>query len=375
MKILVVSHLFDDVASGPSWSVPAYVESLAKIDDVLWINTNEDFMPHWGNVSSFHKLSEFGHLHLKNMPESFQRPEVVVFQGFNFLEQVFFAYELRNKQIPYVIVPRGSLTHKAINNHAKYKKWIAHKLLLNRFVHKAASIQYLTKEEYEDSGVKWNEHSFVLPNGFTNNVVKKKYSENSIKGVFIGRLDLYHKGIDNLLEAVGLVANEMRKSNFTISFYGPHKYDYAKIKEYIKNKNLLDILSIHGPVSGDAKSAVLLESDVFFLTSRFEGHPMGLIEALSYGLPAFVTRGSNMLNEIETTNSGWTIDINNKEEISNALLSVIENSKELSLKGKNARQLSLKFDWTKLAEILHGKLIDIIHVQNRQLWGVCQNKR
>ena len=39
MRVLVISHLFNDVASGPSWSVPAYVDSLSKHDEVLWINT------------------------------------------------------------------------------------------------------------------------------------------------------------------------------------------------------------------------------------------------------------------------------------------------------------------------------------------------
>lgn len=364
MKVLVISHLFNDVASGPSWSVPAYVDSLSKIDNVLWINTIEDYMPHWGDVICYHKLSEFGHLRLKNMPDVFQKPDIVVFQGFNFIEQPLFAYELRSEHIPYIIVPRGSLTYKAINNHAKYKKWIAHTLLLNNFVHKAASIQYLTKEEYEDSGEKWNEKSFILSNGFSNNIVKERFSENAIKGIFIGRLDLYHKGIDNLLNAVEIVAKEMRESNFTISFYGPYKYDYIKIEEFIKSKNLSDILSIHGSISGKEKSEALIDSDLFFLTSRFEGHPMGLIEALSYGLPAFVTHGSNMLNEIRDTNSGWTIAHNNKEEIANALLAVIEESEELNSKGKNARKLSLRYDWTNLAEKLHSILIDIIHAYN-----------
>lgn len=366
MRVLVISHLFNDVASGPSWSVPAYVDSLSKHDEVLWINTIEDFMPHWGNVRSYHKLSEFGHLRLKNMPEVFQKPDIVVFQGFNFIEQPLFAYELRSEHIPYIIVPRGSLTYKAINNHAKYKKWIAHKLLLNRFVHKASSIQYLTKEEYEDSGTKWNKNYFVLSNGFSNNIVKERFSKNSIKGIFIGRLDLYHKGIDNLLNAVEIVANEMRKSNFTISFYGPYKYDYTKIEEFIKSKNLSDILSIHGPISGKEKTEALLNSDLFFLTSRFEGHPMGLIEALSYGLPAFVTHGSNMLNEIRDTNSGWVIEHNNKEEIANALLAVIEKTEDLYSKGQNARELSLRYDWTNLAEKLHKILIDIVHAYSEQ---------
>ena len=36
---------------------------------------------------------------------------------------------------------------------------------------------------------------------------------------------------------------------------------------------------------------------------------MGLIEALSYGLPCLVTSGTNMADEIEKADAGWTADV------------------------------------------------------------------
>ena len=48
--------------------------------------------------------------------------------------------------------------------------------------------------------------------------------------------------------------------------------------------------------------------DLFVMPSRFEGHPMGLIEALANGLPALVTRGCNMLDEILSSNAGWVCE-------------------------------------------------------------------
>lgn len=372
MKVLVISHLFNDVASGPSWSVPAYVDSLSVFDEVLWVNTTDDKMSHWGAVNCYHKLSEFGRLHLRNMPKAFRQPDIVIFQGFNFIEQPVFAFELRRKKIPYIIVPRGSLTHQAIHNHAKYKKWVAHKLLLDRYLKKAMSIQYLTKEEYVDSGDKWNSNSFILSNGYSNCVVKDSFSRDAIKGVFIGRLDMYHKGIDFLIDAVDAISEKMRASSFSISFYGPYKYDFEKIAETIEARNLSDILSVHGPVSGEEKKRVLLESDLFFLTSRFEGHPMGLIEALSYGLPAFVTPGSNMLSEIRDTNSGWTVNSTEVNLISSALLDVIENSNVFKEKGRNARELSLRYDWGQLAEELHKILIVLFQKGFHKNRNKCQ---
>ena len=63
----------------------------------------------------------------------------------------------------------------------------------------------------------------------------------------------------------------------------------------MRKKHLDDIVFYHyGAVFGKVKEKVLLDNDFFILTSRLEGHPMALIEALSYGLPCLVTQGSRL---------------------------------------------------------------------------------
>lgn len=360
MNVLIVSHLFDDVASGPSWSVPAYAESLSKLDNVVWIDTTKFEMAHWRIVSSYHKLGKQTNLRLSYINKVYFTPDVVIFQGFNFLEQPIFAFQLRKAGIPYIIVPRGSLTNDAIHNHAYLKKWFAHKILLNRFVRKASAVQFLTQEERKESGDKWNKKSIVIPNGFSNNIVKNKFSDNGIKGVFIGRLDMYHKGIDVLLQAIMLVQGQMREAGFIIDFYGPKKYDYERLIKEISLLGISDLLTVHGPIAGEDKIRVLLSSDLFVLTSRFEGHPMGLIEALSFGLPALVTEGSNMMSKIEEYDAGWPVKKNDKKTIGDTILNIIEEKHLLEVKGRNARQLSLEYDWASLAERLHVELDSII---------------
>jgi glycosyltransferase involved in cell wall biosynthesis len=90
---------------------------------------------------------------------------------------------------------------------------------------------------------------------------------------------------------------------------------------------------------GRRRKTPLLASDVFLIPSRFEGHPMALIEALSYGLPCVATTtGSNMRREVEEFNAGWTADCSS-ESLKKALLEVI--SKETLLeKSKGARTFS-----------------------------------
>lgn len=359
MNILVLSHLTSNVASGPNWSVPASVKSLSEFDNVLWVNMTDVVMSHWKEVASYHNIAEYGSL--KELPSPFDNPDVVIFEGFYFIDDVNFSLKLKRKGIPYIIVPRGSLTWQALHNKARLKKTIAHFFFFDRFVKNARAIQYLTEREREDSLRRFKTYSFVIPNGFNEPARKKdSFSNVGIKSVFIGRLSIYHKGIDNLLNAIAQIREQLRSSSFSLNMYGPcHKYDYDAVKKMVNDLNISDIVVINNAISGIDKEEVLLDSDLFILTSRLEGHPMGLIEALAYGLPCFVSKGSNMKEEIENYNAGWTCE-GNMLDIKEALLKIIEERVQLNVKSEGAKKLALLYDWNNIAETFHNKVEKII---------------
>ena len=141
----------------------------------------------------------------------------------------------------------------------------------------------------------------------------------------------------------------------TIILYGPDRNGAKKIiTEQIKENGLEKVVEIRDGIHGKEKERVLLESDFFILTSRFEGHPMGLIEALSYGLPCLVTTGSNMADEILKANAGWTSDVN-EEGIMEALKHLLNEKDQIPVKGKNALELSKQYNWDLLAKNAHEK--------------------
>lgn len=123
---------------------------------------------------------------------------------------------------------------------------------------------------------------------------------------------------------------------------------------------LTEMVSLKGEISGEAKVKVLLSSDAFILTSRSEGHPMGLIEALAYGIPCLVSKGSNMAKEIETTNSGWTCLGDTAESIGEAIELMLLEKKHFELKSRNALTLSKEYKWDVLARKFHEKLEELL---------------
>ncbi len=360
MKILYISHLSKNIAAGMNWSVPASVKAQEQIDEVLWINIADVLMPHWKDTKAYRNLKDLGDdLKLSTLPPAFAKPDVVVFEGLYFKEYLKFAKELRKKKIPYIIVPRSSMTKQAMHNHSWLKKWIAHKLYFNKFIKGAWRIQYLTQQEADDSTKLFKTPYFIVPNGFNTPEVKKEsFCTKGIQAIFIGRLYIYQKGIDILLDVVSEVHKELKEAGFFLNIYGPHRHDYEKIKNEIEKKNISDIASVNDEISGKEKENAILGSDIFIMTSRFEGHPMGMIEALAYGLPCLVTPGTNMVDVIKEYDAGWICNVD-KQSIKEELLVAISEKEKYKEKSSNAINLAKQYDWEKIAKEFHKKVCEL----------------
>lgn len=353
MNLLYISCLIGSKWSGPNKSVPSQIVAQAKYDNVLWFNINNTPKDRWNADVNFINSNDVPDLSIERLPEPFNKPDLVIFEGIYFFAFCRIAKQLRKMKIPYIIIPRSGLT-SAGQKSKRLKKKVANFVFFKRFFKNAAAIQYLTKDEQENSGYSWNKISFVIPNGIEKKQDTKVWKEKSLKGVFIGRLDIYQKGLDLLLEACDLIQKELRLNNFRLNIYGPDRNgSKATLNGLVEKYNLGDIVFIYDSIFDEVKESVLLDSDFFVLTSRFEGLPMGLIEALSYGIPCLVTIGSNMAKEIAAAEAGWASNIS-VEGIANELMKILK-LESLEGMGKNALELSEQYDWNEIGRISSEK--------------------
>lgn len=365
MNLLYISNLSNNIDAGLNWSVPATVKAQQEYDNVLWIDLSKDaYQPHWSEVRSYHNIKDFGgKLKLNLLPVPFNSPDCVIFEGFYYIDHVLFAYELLKNNIPYIIVPRSAFTSSAFNNGGllkRIKKQIAHAFIFDYFVSKSCAIHYLTEEEKKESQKKYHKQSFIIPNGITLPNVYKRTFSNGINGVFIGRQDIYQKGLDLLLESIREIKSELIDAGFRLDIYGPPRYDVKKVSEIIANYEIGEIVKNHEKgVRGTDKEKTLLDADVFFLTSRFEGHPMGLIEALSYGIPALITRGANMAEEVKSYNAGWACETN-KDDIKASMRQMIIDKSLFSNISNNSRNLAKNYDWKTIGKRNHDVLLSLL---------------
>ena len=355
MNILYISNLSGNLWAGPNNSVPAQIRAQSKIDNVFWFNYNHTKRVEWTrNGLDCKNLDDFPKGRLNDLPVPFNHPDIVVVEEFYCFPFCKIISDIQKQKIPYIIIPRSEMTGMAQEN-KKWKKKLGNLLYFNRFAKKAIGIQFLTENEKNDSGKKWNKKFFVIPNGIDLPEKKKEdFSFDCIKASYIGRIEIYQKGLDLLIDAIAELKDDLTNNNFQLTIYGPNRDEaLTDLMCKVKMNYLENIVSFHEAVFNTRKAEVLLNTDVFIMTSRFEGHPMGLIEALSYGIPCVATRGTNMADEICDYDAGWTAE-NDKETIKQALRQMIF-SRNCSQKGKNAHALAMNYSWETIAKKSHAE--------------------
>ena len=168
---------------------------------------------------------------------------------------------------------------------------------------------------------------------------------------YIGRLDAYHKGLDLLVSAVSFVHKELEDHDVEINIYGPDICGrYAYLESLIKEHGVNDIISLAHEITGEDKESVLMNTDIFIQTSRFEGMPMGILEAMSYGIPCILTEGTTMASIVEEADAGWNAGSSTRE-IGDAIIRAIQQKESWFEKGNNARKLIRdEYSWHNITD-------------------------
>lgn len=343
MNILHIASVVDSKFDGVCVVVPQHVIAQQKIENVAFVNISNVKID--GVENQFAYSDKFL---VSRLPEPFNHPDIVIFHQTYIVPYLRISKDLRDNNIPYVIVPHGDLT-----TGAQRKKWlkkkVANLLLFNYFINGAVAIQNLSKKEL-DSTV-FGKQRFIATNGIhIADKQKESFRKNAIKFVYIGRLDAYHKGLDLLIEAIAAEKEFFKEHNCSFNIYGPDKNGrYANIERLICENEVGDFVCLSHEVSGTEKEQILQDADVFVQTSRFEGMPMGILEALSYGLPCLISRGTSLGEITEEYDAGWVADTN-VNSITDKMRQAIMDRDKWKIKAKNARRLvEENFAWDKIA--------------------------
>lgn len=343
-RILHIANISNNPCNGVCVAVPNHVYYQNRIISAALLNIN--------NCQIDVDIDQFvytGDNWRNDVHDGYKYPDLIIFHGIYQFPYIKIAKSLRKLGIPYIIIPHGELVEGA-QNKKKLKKAIANVIFFNRFIYGALAIQCLSRNELETTNFKVNK--FISSNGIVIKSSKeKKFHSDKIEITYIGRLEWYIKGLDILIEAVARLSEEFKKNRIKLSIYGPDiKGRLNVVNEIIRKYNVSELISSHPPVTGKEKEEILNNSDIFIQTSRNEGMPMGILEALSMGVPCVVTKGTSLGSFIEQSDAGWVAD-NNIDSVADKLIQAIKERNIWLQKSHNARiAIQTHYTWNKISQ-------------------------
>lgn len=266
---------------------------------------------------------------------------------------------LVSHKIPFVFTPHGAYNSGAMERSFWVKKIYFH-LFEKKILLKTQKIHCIGKSETIGLARLFSKpKSILLPYGYENHnatPITKSLNENIVFG-FIGRLDIYTKGLDTLLEAFEILIK--KTPNAQLWIIGDSK-EKKVLEQQIITKKLNHNVFLFGSKFGVEKDDLLAKIDVFVHPSRNEGLPLSVIEAAGCGKPCVVTNTTNIGDLITQYEAGKTIYTQNGTDLEaamSALNSIWNNPVAFSQLQQNAiKMIQENYNWKRIIQQFNQEL-------------------
>ena len=388
MKILHVAPIRPTLgATGPSHSVRGLATAQAQVG--LEVGLLSSFpLPSGSKMEETPGVCQLNGLHkehynpwciskdwIDRIKSGFGTPDIVHFHSSYIPFHTALARQCHKLDWPYMISSRGVLGIKA-QKRRRVKKAVANLLFFNSYVANAAAVHALCTREADDIQAAFKTQRFIIaPNGVDDYLLDAcgelppadltdfTQGADLVLG-FVGRIDMYHKGIDLLLKAIAILNSQSNGLRCKLFVVGPFHRDKDERSFFstVKSLGLKDDVKLFGPKYGQEKLRYFLACDAFAHPSRFEGMPMSVLEAMALGRPCLVTPETNVA-DIVCQGGGWQCSLS-PESIAETIKNIYEQKETLQLRGQKSHELMRnRFTWKNIAKKMTQEYEKIINLR------------
>jgi glycosyltransferase involved in cell wall biosynthesis len=190
----------------------------------------------------------------------------------------------------------------------------------------------------------------IIPNGIDENLLTSTTVEANFI-LFLGRLDMFQKGIDFLIKAFSLYSAFYPHISLIIAGSGR---DRPKLESLVKKLRLESKISFAGRVSEETKAKLLSECLFVVVPSRFEGMPIITLEAMAYGKPVIANDMPSLREVVIDGKTGILFEGLQEENLLRKMLLLTRNQKMRTEMGKAGRDFIKNFTWNRIADEFYG---------------------
>ena len=232
-------------------------------------------------------------------------------------EQAALALLARLRRVPFVLTPNGSLSPEALQI-VRRRKQLYGRLVERRLLRAASAVHLVSEQEaghLEGFGLP-GLSTCLVPNGIDLARVPEASepgffdplvgtAREALRVVFVGRLDIRHKGLDLLIAGLAEARRRTGPLAAVVVIAGPCWPDRPDDVQALAQKaGVADLVHVHPAVFGADKYAALADADVVALTSRMEGLPFVGLEALAARRPLICTEATGLAEVVRGAGAG-----------------------------------------------------------------------
>ncbi|MBB4638666.1 glycosyltransferase [Longimicrobium terrae] len=164
--------------------------------------------------------------------------------------------------------------------------------------------------------------------------------------LYFGRLDVFQKGLDTLLEAVALLARERPGLELRIAGRGK---DAERVAAMSRALGIDGNIRMLGAVSEQERQALFAGAAVQLMPSRFEGFGMVAAEAMAAGVPLVAAAAGSLPEVVDAPRGGLTVPAGDAAALAEATARLLDDRAERARLSRSARVSAERFRWAAVA--------------------------
>lgn len=207
------------------------------------------------------------------------------------------------------------------NSHLPFLKFHVNWILQKYFLDYVVFNNHFGRELFIKRGFSPTK-SIVIQNCIDNiHLEIARQERDIIKILSVGRFTA-QKDYFTALKAISLLKSRVLPKKVEYIIVGEGELD-QQIQNWIKELKITDVTIIRNP---DRIDDYYIDSDIYFLSSIFEGMPNSIMEALNYSLPVVTTDVGDANYLVKDGQNGFLIPIGDSEMMADKLLILISDS-------------------------------------------------
>lgn len=255
--------------------------------------------------------------------------------------------------VPYVVRPHGALDPWSLGRKSLRKRAVL-RAGARRMLESAARIQYTTDAERRlaESALPWLPAGTVVPLGVDDACFGESTTDVRRPYVLaLSRLDR-KKGLELLIDAFHAAALDTALAPWRLILAGDGRSDYVReLRDRAERGAAAGRITFTGWIDGTEKRLLVGGASLLASPSLQENFGLSVMEAMASGVPALVSPGVNLAEDIEASRAGWVVP-RDMAALAEQLKAIARDPADRMRRGGAARQLADTYRWRRSAEAL-----------------------